>query len=166
MLSWILAVLLWGRDTNPSLWTVSFPHTFDKDSAQTVHWFPPWAADLHVGAPVCQGECLWSESMYEIVAKKSSSSWEHWPNADLSMCCSWQSPFGDQRGIAFLRLGLCIYLISWLWNCAWKYNARGYSSKNSLPIAMAISTDALSNFRISDWISLPADRESSSGPCS
>lgn len=96
MLSWILAVPLRGRDTNPSLWTVSFPHTFDKDDARTVHWFLPWAGDLHVGAPVSQSECFWSESMYEIAPKKSSSSWEHWPNTDLSMCCCWQSPSGVQ----------------------------------------------------------------------
>lgn len=35
-------------------------------------------------------------SMYEIVPKKSSSSWEHWPSADLSMCCCLRSPFGVQ----------------------------------------------------------------------
>lgn len=162
MLSWILAVPLLGRDTNPSLWTVSFPYPFDKDDAQTVYWFLPWVNDLHVGAPVCQSECFWScyicvwdctkEIQFQFQIQKSS--WEHWASTDLSMCCCLQSSFGVQAMNCASEKTWSLHLSYVLvMKSAWKKNSPGYSSRNSLPIFMAISIGSLSNFRLSGWLS-------------
>lgn len=93
-------------------------------------------------------------SVYEIVPKKSSSSWEHWASTDLSMCCCLQSSFGVQAMNCASEKTWSLHLSYVLvMKSAWKKNSPGYSSRNSLPIFMAISIGSLSNFRLSGWLS-------------